>query len=535
MDEEKKVVEKPGIHSSWAKFVERASKFIESGEMVRSEVLIKLETVYKVAAAREAVIFGIADWPELLQRALMPMYPIDYRQLDDLNRWCRENPDDARRALLEIWKATKLSDSERIRAFSRVFPHEVVSGRGRRGSRTTVISALLMALDVERYPSFRITLFEQAYEQTGYPKPKTSNDEAVLYEHALAFLDHLILEARNHGVHLRHRLDAQSVVWKLTDYLPVLGPPSPKNELSDLAKRLQFEVDTLEKIESLLEDKRQIIIQGPPGTGKTYVALELARCLADEYKDRVTLVQFHPSYAYEDFVRGYRPTIKGDGEAGFELKDGPLIRAAKKASKDGDSKHFLVIDEINRGNIAKVFGELYFLLEYRDRSIRMQYQQDIEEDFSLPKNLYIIGTMNTADRSIALVDLALRRRFYFIEFHPHRDPVKSVLRKWLGKGSELEWVADMVEIANDLLKEDRHAAIGPSYFMKNDLNEMMVKLIWEHSVTPYIEERLFGENRRIDEFEYSKLRDQAKQKVRNERLAGQAIQEKGFKDKTVER
>ena len=156
----------------------------------------------------------------------------------------------------------------------------------------------------------------------------------------------------------------------------------------------------------------------------------------------------------------------------------------------------------------------------------MQYQQDIEEDFSLPKNLYIIGTMNTADRSIALVDLALRRRFYFIEFHPHRDPVKTVLRKWLGKGSELEWVADMVEIANDLLREDRHAAIGPSYFMKDNLNEMMVELIWEHSVTPYIEERLFGENRRIDEFEYSKLRDQAKQKVRNERLAGQAIQEK---------
>ena len=144
-------------------------------------------------------------------------------------------------------------------------------------------------------------------------------------------------------------------------------------------------------------------------------------------------MQFHPSYAYEDFVRGFRPALVKWAGRLSTLQDGPLLRAAKKAEKDKDTKHFLIIDEINRGNLAKVFGELYFLLEYRDKKIRMQYQQDGEDDFSLPKNLYIIGTMNTADRSIALVDLALRRRFYFIEFHPDNDPVKSVLRKWLRK------------------------------------------------------------------------------------------------------
>ena len=252
----------------------------------------------------------------------------------------------------------------------------------------------------------------------------------------------------------------------------------------------------LEDITVLLDDKRQVIFQGPPGTGKTYVAQALAHCLAGESEDRVTLVQFHPSYAYEDFVRGFRPTLKG-GQAGFELQDGPLLRAAEKARNDKDAKHFLIIDEINRGNLAKVFGELYFLLEYRDRKIRMQYQQDGEDDFSLPPNLYIIGTMNTADRSIALVDLALRRRFYFIEFHPDKDPVKSVLGRWLNKKApDMKWVAKVVEEANKLLEEDKHAAIGPSYFMKDRLDEMIVERIWKHSVLPYIEERLFVNRQR---------------------------------------
>ena len=176
-----------------------------------------------------------------------------------------------------------------------------------------------------------------------------------------------------------------------------------------------------------------------------------------------------------------------------------------------DAKHFLIIDEINRGNLAKVFGELYFLLEYRDKKIRMQYQQEGEPDFSLPPNLYIIGTMNTADRSIALVDLALRRRFYFVEFHPDDEPVKGVLRRWLQeKAPGMEWVADVVDEANKLLKDDRHAAIGPSYFMKKGgLKEEDVPRIWKHSVRPYIEERLSGEDERLEKFNLATLKKEA--------------------------
>ena len=131
-------------------------------------------------------------------------------------------------------------------------------------------------------------------------------------------------------------------------------------------------VGFLEEIEALLEDKMQVIFQGPPGTGKTYVARELANHLAGS-EDRVTLVQFHPSYSYEDFVQGFRPTILDGGQPGFKLTDGPLLRAARSAEETG-GKQFLIIDEINRGNLARILGELYFLLEYRDEKISLQYQ-----------------------------------------------------------------------------------------------------------------------------------------------------------------
>ena len=216
-------------------------------------------------------------------------------------------------------------------------------------------------------------------------------------------------------------------------------------------------------------------------------------------------MQFHPSYAYEDFVQGYRPKTADGGQVAFELRDGPLLRIAERAEEHRDQKHYLIIDEINRGNISKVFGELYFLLEYRDRKMNLQYS---DEPFSLPPNLYIIGTMNTADRSIALVDLALRRRFYFVEFHPNDWPIKDLLRNWLNdKAPDMAWVADVVDRANDKLN-DRNAAIGPSYFMKDNLDQATVERIWEHSVLPYIEERLFGEEDTRSKFSLDALRRQ---------------------------
>ena len=245
----------------------------------------------------------------------------------------------------------------------------------------------------------------------------------------------------------------------------------------------------------------------------------LARCKAESINDdtasrqydhwkasreRVRLVQFHPSYSYEDFVQGYRPKLI-DGNPGFELTDGPLIDMAKLAREEPRVRHFLVIDEINRGNLAKVFGELYFLLEYREEHMQLQYSN---EPFSLPNNLYIIGTMNTADRSIALVDLALRRRFHFVECHPKVPPIKGLLSRWLkANAPKMSWVADVVDRANKKL-DDHHASIGPTYFMRKDkpLTWTWIRMIWDHNVLPYIEERFFGDRAKLAEFELDKLR-----------------------------
>ena len=276
-------------------------------------------------------------------------------------------------------------------------------------------------------------------------------------------------------------------------------------ELDSLAEELRLDLQFFQETWTLLEDKRQIIFQGPPGTGKTYVAQRLAEHLAGS-SDRVTIVQFHPSYAYEDFVQGFRPMLDDEGRASFTLTDGrPLLEAADGARPKPNERHFLIIDEINRGNLAKVFGELYFLLEYRDKKIRLQYER--KKKFELPENLYVIGTMNTADRSIALVDLALRRRFYFVSFDPHEPPIKGLLARWLAEEAApgMEWVADVVAKANEQL-DSRHAAIGPSYFMKKGLDEEDVKRIWRHSVMPYIEEHLFGEPDGLRDFKLKKLR-----------------------------
>ena len=275
--------------------------------------------------------------------------------------------------------------------------------------------------------------------------------------------------------------------------------------LNSLADDLLLPLDFLEEIWTLLEEKKQVIFQGPPGTGKTYVARRLAERLAGS-PDRVTIVQFHPSYAYEDFVQGFRPALI-EGQASFKLNKGPLLKAAKRAKKESDAKHFLIIDEINRGILAKVFGELYFLLEYRDEKIKLQYDR---EKFGLPENLFIVGTMNTTDRSIALVDLALRRRFYFVSFDPHEPPVEGLLKRWLTMNApDMEWVADAVAKANEKFNS-HHAAIGPSYFMKKEgLDKDAVGRIWKHSVMPYIEEHLFGEPDRLKEFKLDALLGQS--------------------------
>lgn len=457
--------------------------------------------------ALRAVREGRTDWPSLVVAGVTHQDDIfDWRAGDPLKKWFKSASDEALSALRTLWSEGSASSGERIRAFFDQVPAEVPVKR--KGTGLRPVSVLLMALGPD-YPPYKFRQFDRAYKRTGHPQPPRDADEASAYEHAVSFLDRLI--DSNEGTP-QDRLEAESILWQM-EYAAQHEEPSDEKvadvsdlaeldlDLEELAKKLLWDVEHLRKIERLLRDKRQVIFQGPPGTGKTHVAQALAECLAGSSK-RVRLVQFHPSYAYEDFVQGFRPTLEGDTH-GFELRDGPLLQIAKSARKARDKIHVLLIDEINRGNLSKVLGELYFLLEYRKTRVHLPYS---DKKFKLPKNLWIIGTMNTADRSIAIVDLALRRRFYFFEFHPDKPPVQGLLRSWLDTNVEgMAWVADVVERANEKLS-DRHAAIGPSYFMKEDLDEEMVEMIWEHNVLPYVEEQLFGESDQLDGFKLDLLR-----------------------------
>ncbi|WP_405691648.1 DUF4357 domain-containing protein [Streptomyces sp. NBC_01185] len=263
----------------------------------------------------------------------------------------------------------------------------------------------------------------------------------------------------------------------------------------DEALRRKLNVDKLEwlsEVRDLLWDERQLIFYGPPGTGKTYLAQELAEFLGGG-PEQVKLVQFHPSYAYEDFFEGFRPREDPDThEVAFRLTPGPLRELADLARLEGNRHipHFLIIDEINRANLAKVFGELYFLLEYRKKSVRLTYSG---EDFALPRNLFVIGTMNTADRSIALVDAAMRRRFAFVELSPRTEPTSGLLRRWLeGEGKDAE-PADLLDALNARI-DDADFRLGPSYLMKPGVyREGGLERTWRTKILPLLEEHHYGE------------------------------------------
>ena len=237
-----------------------------------------------------------------------------------------------------------------------------------------------------------------------------------------------------------------------------------------------------------------MIFYGPPGTGKTYIARKLAADLVGP--EQVKLVQFHPAYTYEDFFEGYRPAPgAAEGTISFELKAGPLRQLVDRAREHPDQAFVLIIDEINRANLAKVFGELYFLLEYRDQAVDLLYSAD-DEGFTLPTNLYVIGTMNTADRSIALIDAAMRRRFAFVALDPDTEPTKSLLGKWSAHHGLGTTAAALLAELNKRI-EDPDFRIGPSYFMKGTTPDAhsheRLERTWRTSILPLLQEHHYGE------------------------------------------
>lgn len=275
-----------------------------------------------------------------------------------------------------------------------------------------------------------------------------------------------------------------------------LSPEVPKRTLAfravtaEAAAELLMDQAEVAKIADLLWDRKQLILYGPPGTGKTYLAKTLARQLTED--GAVKLVQFHPSYTYEDFFEGFRPHGEDGGKLSFKLTPGPFRLFAETAKANPTTPYILIIDEINRANLAKVFGELYFLLEYRDEAISLQYSPG--EDFTLPPNLFVIGTMNTADRSIARIDTAMRRRFAFVELDPRKPPVQGLLARWLTAKGLSDDSASLLDRLN-LLLGDADAAIGPSYLMKASVYEQPdgLERVWQYEIMPLLADLFYGE------------------------------------------
>jgi 5-methylcytosine-specific restriction protein B len=239
---------------------------------------------------------------------------------------------------------------------------------------------------------------------------------------------------------------------------------------ADALEDLFMGEDVLDATLARIRRKKAVILQGPPGVGKTFVAKRLAFAhMGEKDEQRVAMVQFHPSYAYEDFVQGYRPS-----ERGLERRDGVFYRFVRLARNNPDKDWFFIIDEINRGNLAKIFGELLMLIEADKRgqrhAIPLTYSESAAETFHLPENLYFIGTMNTADRSLAMVDYALRRRFSFVTLQPELD--SKAFGQWLkGRGAGdglVDRIKRRVGEVNKVIAQERDLGsgfqIGHSFF-----------------------------------------------------------------------
>jgi hypothetical protein len=267
--------------------------------------------------------------------------------------------------------------------------------------------------------------------------------------------------------------------------------------------------DWLRRARSLLELKRQLILQGVPGTGKTHVARSLARLLTGGRDEAVRLVQFHPAYSYEEFVEGIKVKsveVNGRHDVTYPVEDGLLCAFASEAARSPSVPHVLIIDEINRGNLPRVFGELLYLLEYRDETVGLPYSR---RGFRLPANLFLLGTMNAADRSVALVDQALRRRFSFLEMPPDA----AVLADWLrihppaAGPAFADKVVSLFEKLNARLRADLgpQQQVGHSYFMVRDLDDARLRVVWQHHVWPLLEEYFAAQPQRTAAYELDKL------------------------------
>ena len=269
----------------------------------------------------------------------------------------------------------------------------------------------------------------------------------------------------------------------MLDDAKTLETSYPTYDKARFLDSVYMDEDSYDTLVSLVKSKKNIILQGAPGVGKTFAAKRLAYSMMGvKDPNRVMMVQFHQSYSYEDFIMGFRPF-----ENGFKLKHGVFYEFCKRAEVDSDNDYFFVIDEINRGNLSKIFGELFMLLESDKRGVALQLLY-ADEKFSIPENLYIIGMMNTADRSLAMLDYALRRRFAFFNLKPafESDGFKSYQQSL--NNDKFNKLIECIKQLNLAIKSDETLGegfcIGHSYFCDLDKSETYE---WEDALSRIVE------------------------------------------------
>jgi len=267
--------------------------------------------------------------------------------------------------------------------------------------------------------------------------------------------------------------------------------------LVELAGETGFEEEDLRRWAQAVEGKGQAIFYGPPGTGKTRLARGLARHLVGGGDGFYDLVQFHPAYQYEDFIQGLRPVTREGDKLGYEMAPGRFLTFCREAERRS-GLCVLIVDEINRANLSRVFGELLFLLEYREQAIPLAGGGQL----SIPANVRLIGTMNTADRSIALMDHALRRRFAFIALRPEY----GVLRRYHMRnetGFPVERLIAELERLNRQIGDGRYE-VGITFFLRPDLAEKLGD-VWQMEIEPYLEEYFFDQPERVGEWRWERV------------------------------
>ncbi|GAA1347114.1 McrB family protein [Arthrobacter roseus] len=517
--------EKLQTYADWARLV------FEHDDFAASEMDWKYERAEEIATASRAILDGEDPQPHV-KHIFRVADLVDYRVAIRFIDWVIEAPQRFREALSALHAAPGPAG---IDAFLHQIPATEFSGPG---ARLSVASLLLFAVDPKNLPPWREEPAKTTSRLTGGYRSQQSATSGEQYLDFLERLDAVIGVLAQTGGPVINRLEAQGVAWIIakTNDMPGQsedvvrafvqwrdgkGTTEPKSTdsistatqeasdgiapavsdtrtVEDLARELYFDdagASWLQETVELLQRKGQIILQGPPGTGKTHIARELARFIGGA--DDVVLTQFHPGTTYEDFIQGLRPDP--NNPTAFTLVDGPFLKAARDAEQHPEKTVVVIIDEINRGNIPAVFGELYFLLEYRDQDITLNYGGT----FSLPKNLLVIGTMNTADRSITALDAALRRRFFILDLRPGEVPVDGMLRMYLHAEGGQAWFADLLDSANSLIK-DRDQHIGPTHLMVG--NETDARRSWAHSVLPTLQELYYNNPDRWAAFDFDALK-----------------------------